>query len=202
MCLMGDGTTNIGAFHESLNLAAIWNLPAVYVVNNNGLGMGTTVEQSSAEPELYKRAAAYRMSSARIDGNNPETVYAAMLKALESARNGKPYLLEVMTGRMKGHSVVDPAKYRNTDEVAAVQAADPVTAYASELLKRGVLLEAELAELDAETKAAVHAAVLFAEQSPHPDVTTLFDYNYATPVPNDSQRLPGERLYPAEELPA
>lgn len=200
VCLMGDGTTNIGAFHESLNLASIWKLPVVYVVNNNGLGMGTTVEQASAEPELYKRAVAYRMASARVDGNNPETVFAAMQTALESARGGKPYLLEVITGRMKGHSVVDPAKYRTKEEVAAVQAADPVAAYANELLQRAVLTETALTELEIETQAAVNAAVRFAEQSPHPDVVTLFDYNYATAVPNDSQRLPGAALFPVEEV--
>lgn len=202
VCLMGDGTTNIGAFHESLNLAAIWNLPAVYVVNNNGLGMGTTVEQSSAEPELYKRASAYRMASARVDGNNPETVFTAMQTALNAAREGKPYLLEVITGRLKGHSVVDPASYRNKETVAELRAADPVEAYARELLKRGVLTEAELAKHDTKAKDAANAAVQFAEQSPHPDVATLFDYNYATPVPNDSQRLPGAALYPAEEFKA
>lgn len=200
VCLMGDGTTNIGAFHESLNLAAIWQLPAVYVVNNNGLGMGTTVEQSSAEPELYKRAASYRMASARVDGNHPETVFAAMQLALEHARSGKPYLLEVITGRMKGHSVVDPAKYRSAEDTAAAQAADPVAAYAAELVKRNVLTSTALEEFEADAKSAVQAAVHFAEQSPHPDVATLFDYNYATPVANDSRRLPGAALYPAEEV--
>src|SRR5664280_2669382 len=111
MCTMGDGTANIGAFHESLNIAALWQLPIVYVIINNGLGMGTTVEKSSAEPELYKRGAAYRIESARVDGLDP---------------------------------------------IAAV-----------------------------------------ADASALPDESTLFDYNYATPVPNDSRRLPGEPLFGA-----
>ena len=201
VCLMGDGTTNIGAFHESLNIAALWNLPIVYVVNNNGLGMGTTVEQSSAEPELYKRAASYRMASARVDGNDPAAVYEAMRVALASARNGKPYLLETMTGRMKGHSVVDPARYRSREEAEALKAADPIAAYAVRLHEHGVLTDDLIAQVDAEAMSTVADAVAFADASPHPDVSTLFDYTYATPVPNDSRRLPGEALYPAAPRP-
>ena len=201
VCLMGDGTTNIGAFHESLNLAALWGLPIVYVVNNNGLGMGTTVEQSSAEPELYKRAASYRMASARVNGNDPAAVFEAMQIALASAREGKPYLLETMTGRLKGHSVVDPAKYRSREEAEALKAADPLAAYAAQLAERGLLDEHLIAKVDAEAMATVADAVAFAEASPHPDVSTLFDYTYATPVPNDSRRLPGAALYPAAPRP-
>lgn len=202
MCLMGDGTTNIGAFHESLNLAALWHLPIVYVVNNNGLGMGTTVEQSSAQPELHRRAASYRMPSARVDGSDPVAVRAAARIALESARAGTPYLLETMTGRMKGHSVVDPARYRSAEESAAAKAADPVAAFAARLLQLGVLTDAEIARIDREVAAEVAAAAAFADASPHPDVSTLFDYTYATPVPNDSRRLPGEALFPAAPVPA
>ncbi len=202
MCLMGDGTTNIGAFHESLNLAALWHLPIVYVVNNNGLGMGTTVEQSSAEPELHRRAASYRMPSARVDGGDPVAVHAAARVALASARSGTPYLLETMTGRMKGHSVVDPARYRSPEESAAAKAADPVAAFAARLLHLGVLTDAEITRIDREVAAEVAAAAAFADASPHPDVSTLFDYTYATPVPNDSRRLPGEALFPAAPAPA
>lgn len=197
MCLMGDGTTNIGAFHESLNIAALWHLPIVYVVNNNGLGMGTTVEQSSAEPELHRRAASYRMPSARVDGLDPIAVREAARIARESARAGAPYLLETMTGRMKGHSVVDPARYRTREEADAAKQADPVTAFAARVEAESVLSAEELAEIDREVTAAVTAATAFADASPHPDVSTLFDYTYATPVPNDSRRLPGEALFPA-----
>ncbi|MFK0241352.1 pyruvate dehydrogenase (acetyl-transferring) E1 component subunit alpha [Microbacterium sp. NPDC090281] len=201
MCLMGDGTTNIGAFHESLNIAALWELPIVYVVNNNGLGMGTTVEQSSAEPELYKRASSYRMASARVDGGDPVAVLDAARIALASARAGRPYLLETMTGRMKGHSVVDPARYRSEDERAAARAADPVAIFAASLRERGVLGEGEIEKIDAEITADVAAAAAFADASPEPDVSTLFDYTYATPVPNDSRRLPGDALFPAPPRP-
>ncbi|WP_353114050.1 pyruvate dehydrogenase (acetyl-transferring) E1 component subunit alpha [Microbacterium sp.] len=202
VCLMGDGTTNIGAFHESLNLAALWNLPIVYVVVNNGLGMGTTVEQSSAEPELHRRAAAYRMLAARVDGNDPAAVRDAALEALESARTGRPYLLETMSGRLKGHSVVDPARYRSREEAERLKASDPVAAFAVRLHETGLLTDELIAEIDAEALGAVAGAVAFAEASPHPDPSTLFDHTYATPVPNDSRRLPGEALFPAAPRPA
>ncbi|GAA2346448.1 pyruvate dehydrogenase (acetyl-transferring) E1 component subunit alpha [Dactylosporangium salmoneum] len=202
VCLMGDGTTNIGAFHESLNIAALWGLPIAYVVVNNGLGMGTTVEQASAEPELYKRAAAYRMASARVDGNDPAAVFEAARVALDGARSGKPFLLETVSGRLKGHSVVDPARYRSRAEAEALKAADPVAAYAVRLHGQGLLTDELIAQIDADAVAAVAAAVSFADASPHPDVSTLFDYTYATPVPNDSRRLPGEALFPAPPRPA
>lgn len=201
VCLMGDGTTNIGAFHESLNMAALWGLPIVYVVINNGLGMGTTVEQSSAEPELYKRATSYRMASARVDGNDPVAVHEAAQIAMASARDGKPYLLETMSGRLKGHSVVDPARYRSREEVQALKTADPVAAYAVRLHEQGVLTDELIAQIEVEAREAVAAAVEFADGSPQPDVTTLFDYTYATPVANDSRRLPGEPLFPAPPRP-
>lgn len=202
VCLMGDGTTNIGAFHESLNIAALWGLPVVFVVVNNGLGMGTTVEQSSAEPELHRRAASYRMASARVDGNDPVAVQEAMATALASARAGAPYLLETVSGRLKGHSVVDPARYRSREEAEALKAADPVAAFAVRLHEHGILDDALLSSIDAEAIATVADAVAFAEASPHPDVSTLFDHTYATPVPNDSRRLPGEALFPAAPRPA
>ncbi|MFZ4894398.1 pyruvate dehydrogenase (acetyl-transferring) E1 component subunit alpha [Plantibacter sp. Mn2098] len=197
VCLMGDGTTNIGAFHESLNIASLWNLPVVYVVVNNGLGMGTTVERSSGEPELYKRAASYRMASARVDGSDPVAVREAALAALASARGGKPFLLEAMSDRMRGHSVVDPASYRTREEAEALKAADPIAAFAVRLGEQGLLSDAAIAEIDADAMRVVGDAVAFAEASPPPSVDTLFDYTYATPVANDSRRLPGEPLFTA-----
>lgn len=201
ICVMGDGTTNIGAFHESLNIAALWSLPIVYVISNNGLGMGTTVERSSAEPELHKRAAAYKMPSARIDGNDPSTVRDAASEALAQARSGSPYLLEVMTGRLKGHSVVDPARYRTAEEAQSVLADDPVAALETRLRKAGVLTAEHAEQLDVEVRASVEEAVDFAESSPEPAVETLFDYTYATRVPQDLRRLPGDALYPASRRP-
>lgn len=197
MCTMGDGTTNIGAFHESLNIAGLWNLPIVYVIINNQLGMGTTVEKSSAEPELYKRGAAYRIESARVDGLDPVAVADAAQHATDVARAGRPYLLEVVCERLRGHSVVDPAKYRSAEEVASLKEHDPVHALAARLVAEGVADEETLAVLDREVLANVEEISAFAEASAFPEVSTLFDYNYATPVPNDSHRLPGAPLFGA-----
>jgi len=196
VCQMGDGTTNIGAFHESLNIAALWNLPIVYVVVNNGLGMGTTVERSSAEPELHKRGSAYRIHGERVDGNDVLAVRDAARRLVERARTeGKPALLESMSSRLKGHSVVDPARYRTGQDVEAARAADPIARFRAALLTAAVADEDALAQLEAQAKAEADEAVAFADASPHPDVSTLFDHTYATPVANESRRLPADALY-------
>ncbi len=202
MCTLGDGTTAIGAFHESLNIAALWHLPVVFVIINNGLGMGTTVAKSSAEPELYKRGAAYRMESARVDGFDPVAVHEAAAIAIAAARGGKPYLLEVVTERLRGHSVVDPAKYRSADEVERLKHEDPVLTFGAKLTANGVLDQAKIDKIEAEVAGIVTAAADFAASSPQPEVSTLFDYTYATPVPNDSRRLPGEPLFAPLPIPA
>ena len=201
MCTLGDGTTAIGAFHESLNIAALWNLPIVFVIINNGLGMGTTVAKSSAEPDLYKRGAAYRMESARVDGFDPVATRDAAATAVAAARGGKPYLLEVVTERLRGHSVVDPAKYRSAAEVERLKREDPIQLFAAKLTANGLLDPDKIAAIEEEVAGIVTAAADFAASSPHPEVATLFDYTYATPVPNDSRRLPGEPLFEPLPLP-
>jgi pyruvate dehydrogenase E1 component alpha subunit len=195
VCTLGDGTTNIGAFHESLNLAALWHLPIVYVIINNQLGMGTTVEHASAEPKLYKRAASYRMAAERADGLHPVTVQQAMTRALASARRNEPFLLELTTERLKGHSVVDPAKYRTDSETEALREHDPVAAYRAALIAAEII-DDDAAAMDAAAIAAATAAADYAANSAHPDPSTLFDYTYATPVPNDTRRLPAQPLFP------
>lgn len=196
MCQMGDGTTAIGAFHESLNIAALWNLPVVFVVINNGLGMGTTVESSAAEPELYRRGAAYRTESLRVDGTDVLAVRDAARTAVERARaESKPYLLETVSPRLKGHSVVDPARYRSKEEKEALKAADPLARMALELEEAGILSADDRDRLDAEVTAEVDAAAAFADESPAPEVSTLFDYTYATPVPGELRRLPADPVF-------
>lgn len=187
--------------HESLNIAALWGLPIVYVVINNGLGMGTTVEKSSAEPEIYKRASSYRMASAQVDGNDPIAVRDATQIALASARAGKPYLLETISKRLRGHSVVDPAKYRTKAEISALKAADPIAGFAAMLVATGQLSVEDIGRIDEQALHMVQEAVDFAASSPHPTVETLFDYTYASPVPNDSRRLPGEPLFEPAPFP-
>ncbi|MEV4123630.1 pyruvate dehydrogenase (acetyl-transferring) E1 component subunit alpha [Nocardia sp. NPDC049707] len=196
VCQMGDGTTNIGAFHESLNIAALWHLPVVFVVINNQTGMGTTVEQSSAEPDLYKRATAYRMRGERVDGTDVLAVRDIATELVEAARReGKPALLEAVSHRLKGHSVVDPAKYRSAEAVSTALESDPVARLQRELIAAGVLDEDAVAAIEAEVREGVDAAVAFADTSPHPEPTSLFDYTYATPVAGESRRLPADPLF-------
>jgi pyruvate dehydrogenase E1 component alpha subunit len=196
VCQMGEGTTNIGAFHESLNIAALWNLPVVFLVINNQTGMGTTVERSSAEPDLWKRAAAYRMRGERVDGTDVLAVRDMAGELIETARRErKPALLEAVSHRLKGHSVVDPAKYRTEEAVSIARSNDPVVRWRDALLAAGVLSDSSVAALEAEVNAEVAAAVEFAASSPHPQPSSLFDYNYATPVAGDSRRLPADPLF-------
>lgn len=198
VCQMGEGTTNIGAFHESLNIAALWNLPVVFLVINNQTGMGTTVERSSAEPDLWKRAASYRMRGERVDGTDVLAVREVAGELIETARRErKPALLEAVSHRLKGHSVVDPAKYRTEEAVATARSNDPVDRWRDALLAAGVLDDQSVAALDAEVAAAVAAAVEFADASPHPEPSSLFDFTYATPVACDSRRLPADPLFTA-----
>lgn len=195
MCLLGDGTTAIGAFHESLNIAALWKLPIVYVIIDNGLGMGTTVEHSSAEPLLYKRGSAYRMPSQRVDGNDPVAVRKAAEEALRLAREERqPYLLETVSYRLKGHSVVDPARYRTKAEVAELKVHDPLPAFRVHLLHEGILDEDQAKAIEAEAEEIVDAAVVFADAAPFPDLSGLFGNAYATKVANAPHQLPGDPL--------
>ena len=198
MCILGDGTTNIGAFHESLNLAGIWHLPIVYVIVNNKLGMGTTVEAASAEPDLYKRGSAYRIPGEKVDGDDPIAVRDGALRALKRAREERqPMLLEATSFRLRGHSVVDPARYRSSEDTAEAQSNDPLPAFRSRLIADKVLTEAAAEKIHAAAEKTVTDAVTFADASPDPTVDSLFDYVYATPVANAPQALPGEPVMPS-----
>ncbi|HET7414813.1 MAG TPA: pyruvate dehydrogenase (acetyl-transferring) E1 component subunit alpha [Arthrobacter sp.] len=199
MCQMGDGTTNIGAFHESLNLAAIWDLPIVFVIVNNRLGMGTTVEAASGEPELYKRGASYRIPGERVDGNDVLAVRDAAATAMNRARTErKPFLLELMSYRLKGHSVVDPARYRSAEDTNEAKEFDPLPAMRNRLLQSGVFDEDQAMKMEADADEQVAAAVAFADSSPDPSPDELFDYAYATDVANAPRILPGD---PVIEMP-
>ena len=193
MCLLGDATTNIGAFHESLNLAALWRLPIVYVIVNNQLGMGTPVEAAAAEPELWKRGCSYRMPGQRVDGNDVLAVRDAARAALDRARAGhQPTLLETVSYRLRGHSVVDPAKYRTAEDTERLRREDPLPAFRSRLIGARILDEENAAQIDAEADKAVTAAVDFADANPPPDVAALFEHVYATPAASVYRGLPGD----------
>jgi pyruvate dehydrogenase E1 component alpha subunit len=180
LCELGDGAVNMGAWHEALNLAAIWRLPVVFAVFNNGYGMGTTVEQSNAEPEIYKRASAFRMVGERVDGQDVEAVYEATDALMARAREERqPAVLEVVTYRLRGHSVADAGTaYRTKEEIAEwADKRDPIALVTSKLVDAGVSAE-QLDAVEAEARAAVDAALAFAEASPQPNVATLGDFVY------------------------
>jgi pyruvate dehydrogenase E1 component alpha subunit len=194
VCQMGDATTNIGAFHESLNLAALWKLPVVYVVVNNGFGMGTSVEGGSAVAALHEKACAYGMPGMEVDGNDVLAVRHATREAVERARDERmPTLMNIHSYRLKGHSVVDPDRYRSEEYLRDIRSKDPILAVADRLRRGGAVDEDALARIDEEVEREVAAAVEFAEESPEPNPDKLFEFSYATDVPNQPSTLPGQQ---------
>ena len=178
VCLtyLGDGAANQGQVYESFNMAALWKLPVVYVIENNKYGMGTSIERASARTDLYHRGAAYGIPGEQVDGMDVEAVRAAGGKAVDyvRARNG-PYILEMITYRYRGHSMSDPAKYRTREEVQKVrQERDPIDHLRAHLLERGVIDEEGLKKIDGEIKDAINAAAGFAQNSPEPDPAELY----------------------------
>lgn len=186
-CQMGDGTTNTGAFHESLNLSKIYRLPIIYFIVNNQYGMALRVEKGSAVGELYRKACAYDMRSERVDGNDVLAVRDAIREAAKVAREQhEPSLIEAVSYRFKGHSVVDPDRYRNQEEVAAARTQDPILEFAARLITAGLIDQEGIHELDERAKRDVDHAVTFAEESPTPAVEGLFDYIYASAEPDNA----------------
>ncbi len=196
VCQLGDATTNIGAWHESLNLAAIWKLPIVYVVINNHLGMGTPVEKAAGEPDLYKRGSAFRIPGVRVNGNDVIACREAMRDALRMAREDRrPSIIEAVSWRLRGHSVVDPAKYRSKEEAQRLLDLDPVAAFRKQLIDLAVMTADDAEQIDAEAEVMVNASVEFADDSPHPTPDQLFAHAYASPVANMPRELPGDPLH-------
>ncbi|UJA18902.1 pyruvate dehydrogenase (acetyl-transferring) E1 component subunit alpha [Thermoleophilia bacterium SCSIO 60948] len=180
LCELGDGAVNMGAWHESLNLASLWDLPIVYLVVNNIYGMGTSVERASAEPELFRRAHAHRMVGERIDGDDIEEVHAATSELLQTARDRhRPAVLEALTYRYRGHSVADAGlSYRDRDEIKEHQERDPIKRVRSVLSERGVEDE-QLDAADERAQEQVAEAVEFADASPEPPLDQLAYGMYA-----------------------
>lgn len=180
-CQMGEGTTNGGPFYESLNLAKIYHLPIVYFVVNNQYGMGLRVDKGSAVAEIYRKACAFDMPGERVDGTDVLAVRDAMRRAAKLAREQhEPSLLEAVSFRFRGHSVVDPDRYRDQEEVKAERAAhDPITALAQRLKAAGLIDDAGLQKIEEQVEQEVEHAVQFADESSNPPVDTLFDYIYA-----------------------
>ncbi len=178
VCLtyFGDGAANQGQVYESLNMAALWDLPVVYVIENNHYAMGTAVSRSTAQTKLFKRGDAFGIPGEAADGMDVLAVRDAARKAIAHCRAKKgPYVLEVLTYRYRGHSMSDPAKYRTRDEVNKVRAErDPIDHVRELLLESGAADDAALKEIDREVKAVVTDAADFAQQSPEPDPAALY----------------------------
>ena len=185
VCLtyLGDGAINQGQVYEAFNMASLWQLPVVYVIENNKYGMGTSAERASARStELYQRGQAYGIPGQQIDGMDILAVKAAGEKAVAQARSGKgPYILEAMTYRYRGHSMSDPAKYRSKEEVQKVrQEYDPIDQLRSAMLSAEIVDEARLKEIDRAVKAKVSEAAEFAQESPEPDPSELYTDVFVT----------------------
>ena len=172
----GDGSANQGQVFESFNMAALWQLPVVYVVENNQYAMGTSVERSSAQTEFFRRGESLGIAGRKVDGMDVLAVREAGLEACEHARSGKgPILLEMKTYRYRGHSMSDPAKYRSREEVERMRSErDPIDHLRERLEAAGIADQGRLKELDRELRQVVSEAAEFAQQSPEPDVAELW----------------------------
>lgn len=180
ICMFGDGATNIGFFHEALNLSKVWNLPVLWVNENNKYGMGTTIERASAVPEIRQKAEGYGIPNARVDGMNVIDVRQAAEKHLEYIRSGNgPFFLEAVTYRFRGHSMGDPERYRHKDEIEKWREEDPIGIYRGFLLKKKLASAEELHELEQQVEVETQEAIEFAESSPEPAAEELFTDIYA-----------------------
>ncbi len=184
ICMFGDGATNIGFFHEGLNLSKVWNLPVLWVCENNQYGMGTAVDRASAVSEIRQKAEGYGMLNERIEGMDVMQVRTDVDRILKKIRkDGGPYLLEIMTYRYRGHSMGDPERYRDKAEVKRWEEEDPIGIFRKYLTGNEITSEDELDQQDAEAEKIVEEAVAFAEASPEPTVEDLFVDIYVEPTP-------------------
>jgi pyruvate dehydrogenase E1 component alpha subunit len=180
ICMFGDGATNIGYFHEALNLSKTWGLRVLWVCENNQYGMGTSVERASAVSEMIQKAEGYGMKNSQVDGMDIMKVYEAAKEAIDWVRKeSQPYFLEIDTYRFRGHSMGDPERYRKAEEVKKWQENDPIGIYNKYLLDKKIATRKALDELEARADEEVNKAVEFAETSPEPAMEELFHDIYA-----------------------
>src|SRR5512134_2129899 len=180
ICMFGDGATNIGYFHEALNLSKAWGLRVLWVCENNKYGMGTAVERASAVHDIQQKAEGYGMKNSQVGGMDVLKVYEAAKEAMDFVRTeGQPYLLEVDTYRFRGHSMGDPERYRKQEEVKKWQETDPIGIFRKHLIEKKTAAAKALDEIEARVEEEVNKAVEFAEQSPEPPLEELFKDIYA-----------------------
>jgi pyruvate dehydrogenase E1 component alpha subunit len=182
ICYMGDGAVRQGAFHEALNLAMLWKIPVIFVIENNGYAMGTSVQRTSNVHELYTLGESYDIPSEPVDAMNVEAVHDSVERAAERARAGEgPTLLEFRTYRYKGHSMSDPQKYRSKEEVEEYKQRDPIEQVRHTILDKKIATEKDLAAIEAKVNAQVEESVKFAEESNFPDPSEALKDIYAEP---------------------
>ena len=179
LCYFGDGAIHQGTFHEVMNLAAIWKLPLVMIVENNKFGMGTSVERISSVDDFDVKAQAYGLKGTSIDGMCAITVYEAIKKARKAARKGETQLLDIKTYRYKGHSMSDPGKYRTKQELEEYKQQDPIVMMKIDMQEANMLTDEEYSRLDAQVKQIVQESVEFAEASPEPGLETIYEDIFA-----------------------
>lgn len=178
-CFFGDGAVNQGTFHESLNWARLWELPVLFICENNFYGIGTEVHRSSALSSIHKRTCGYDIPSEKVDGMDVIAVFKAVKYAAEKVREtSRPYFIEAVTYRFRGHSMADPAKYRSAAEHDVWKARDPIPAFAKRLLEEGIASGEQLEVIMAKARAVVQEAVQFAEASPWPEDEEVFNDIY------------------------
>ena len=178
LCFFGDGAIHQGAFHEAANLAGLYDLPVIFICENNQYGMGTSVERAAADPDLFKQAVPYGFPGALANGMDVFSVTKAMQDHVEMARAGRPSLLEIRTYRYQGHSISDPAKYRKEGELEERKNQDPIIRLKKYLLDRDLAQNDALDQVDEEVKQEVLDAIEFAENSPFPDEETIYEDVY------------------------
>jgi pyruvate dehydrogenase E1 component alpha subunit len=184
VCMFGDGASNTGNFGETMNLAALWKLPVLFLVENNLYGMGTSVERHSAQTDLSKKAEGYGIPGGRVDGMDVAAVREGVAEGIRQAREEqRPTLLEASTYRYRGHSAADPEVYREREEVEEWQERDPIESFARRCVETDVLGEREVAQAREAAEEAVKAAVEFAEASPEPPLDTMYENLYAQTEP-------------------
>ena len=179
LCFMGDGAVRQGSLHETLNLAMLWKLPVVFIVENNGYAMGTSVERTANHTDIWKLGLGYEMPCGPIDGMNPVNVAEGIDEAIQRARRGDgPTFLEAKTYRYRGHSMSDAQHYRTKDEVEEYRKIDPITQVKDIILAENYATEEELAEVLVDVKARVKECEAFAESSPFPEKNVMYDAVY------------------------
>ena len=183
-CFIGDGAVRQGALHETFNMAMLWKLPVIFIIENNNYAMGTSVERTTNVLDLSKIGLSYEMPSKQVDGMSPEAVHDAIAEGADRARKGEgPTLLELKTYRYRGHSMSDPAKYRTKEEVEAYRAIDPVEVVKNLIISKKYLKESEIEAIIEEADQVVEDSVVFADNSPFPDVDELYKDVYVTDYP-------------------